>query len=598
MSVRKYPILASYFALSLAAGCSGDVSDSGQVPGIVPVGGSQVPGATAPSQVTGSPAAVPGAASPSAVGGPAAPGVAAGPGIIPGGPGVGGGAQGAPVTEVSGAACEVGRLMPTRIWRLNDRQFHNAAQDLLPGVTIPEIATAGRDDHEFVSVEGRYLIDNGFTSQLQGVVEDISGQAAQQAEDLTGCAGANAACVQEFSRSFAERAYRRPLQASERDAIDSLFALGSDPTDGFSLVVEGVLQSPSFLYRSELGAPGAAPGPTRLTGYEMASSLSFFFLDSIPDADLLAAAASGNLDTDAGIAVQVERLMADEGVQDHVTELVMSWLELPSVYTIEKDENLFEFDFDGEARQSIFDEARSFVHNVLWTGGSVSDLLTSRQTWATGVAAEILNVPESDGQPNELAAGERAGLLTRPAMLAAVPSGNNQVVYRGRILREVLLCGVIPDPPATLDTDAINEQLAGATERERMDQRAADASCRGCHAFLDPLGISMEVFGHVGERVAGGVDAAGDLSLTDVDGPFTNIVDLSERLAGSTTVRECVSQQMASYALGQFLNSAQDRCTNQQVAASISTPNSPLKEVFKGIALSTAFTTRMQGASQ
>lgn len=599
--LSRAPILKSnLLLLSLAAGCAGDVS--GPTPNatgfVTP--GTELPSAGTPISEQPAPAtpmagsdpvvALPGSggatASMAPMGVPAMPGTPTVPGPAPTQP------------TVAPAACTDGRLLPARIWRLNDRQFQNAAGDLLPGIKVPNISTAGRDDHEFISVEGRYRIDDGFTSQLQGVVETIAAQASQQAETITGCAGLEAGCVRQFAHGLATRAYRRPLTGAETTAVDELLAVGANPAESFSLVVEGVLQSPSFLYRWELGDPNAPAGPSRLTGYELASSLSFFFLDSIPDEELTAAAASGELDTEAGLTAQVERLMAEDKVQHHLTELFMSWLELPTVMTIEKDQNVIDFEFNNEARQSIFDEARSFVHNILWTGGSLADLLTSRQTWATGVAAEILGVPESDGQPRELPAAERAGLLTRPALAAAAQSGHNQVVYRGRLLREVFLCGIVPEPPASLDTEAINAGLEGATERERMDQRSADPSCAGCHGFMDPLGISMEVFGHVGELIPNQPDAAGELTLTDVNGPFTSIVDLSARLAQSTTVRECVAEQMASYALGQFLNTANDSCTTRQIASTISSPTSPLRDVFKGIALNSSFTNRLQGAAQ
>ena len=87
-----------------------------------------------------------------------------------------------------------------------------------------------------------------------------------------------------FITTLGRRAYRRPLTTAEQSTYMTLYNQGSTLTGtrstfakGASLVIRAMLQSPYFLYRTELGANGAP-----LNGYEMAAKLSLWLRGTTP----------------------------------------------------------------------------------------------------------------------------------------------------------------------------------------------------------------------------------------------------------------------------------------------------------------------------
>ena len=124
--------------------------------------------------------------------------------------------------------------------------------------------------------------------------------------DLAGTrddASDRAAKLKSFCHTFAERAFRRPLTADEnKSVVDRQFEVAKDPEIAVKRVVLRTLTSPEFLYR-EIGREP--------DGYKVASRLSYGLWDSMPDQELLRAAASGQLSTKEQIAKQAERMLAD-----------------------------------------------------------------------------------------------------------------------------------------------------------------------------------------------------------------------------------------------------------------------------------------------
>src|SRR5262249_49666051 len=134
--------------------------------------------------------------------------------------------------------------------------------------------------------------------------------------------GNEAACTAQFIQTLGKRAYRRPLSADEVDRYTALFAVARSTGDfasGVSLVIRAMLQSPYFLYRVELGAAGAQPEPdgaVPLSQYEVASRLSYFIWDSMPDDRLLAAADANQLGDPKRVAELVRQMLTDPKARD------------------------------------------------------------------------------------------------------------------------------------------------------------------------------------------------------------------------------------------------------------------------------------------
>jgi len=164
--------------------------------------------------------------------------------------------------------------------------------------------------------------------------------------------------------------------------------------------------------------------------------------------------------------------------------------------------------------------------------------------------------------------GTASGLLTLPALLSlkAKPSESSPI-YRGKFVREALLCQTLPSPPANIPKPPDVEP--GVSTRERLAQHEVDPKCSGCHRLMDPIGFGFEHFDAIGRyRATDGdqpVDASGELvSTDDTDGRFDGVVELGARLAGSAAVEQCVAKQWFRFAIGRF-EQKMDACSMKTV---------------------------------
>ncbi len=195
-------------------------------------------------------------------------------------------------------------------------------------------------------------------------------------DGLLACKGgeAPAACAGRFIDGFASRAFRRPLEQLERDGLKAVYeaGVGVGQAEGIRMVISAVLQSGSFLYRTELGKSNtvAAGQTVELTNHELASSLSFLFLNSIPDAELRAAADDGSLAKADVFKAQVERLLKQPRVQDNLTTVMPEvdgarpGPQSPELATQEKE-------FVPALKASMEEETRLFFKQLLSNGGTV-----------------------------------------------------------------------------------------------------------------------------------------------------------------------------------------------------------------------------------
>jgi hypothetical protein len=399
----------------------------------------------------------------------------------------------------------------------------------------------GPFDANIVAPPSEAMLDD-----YMNAAEQLAATAVAELPRLTGCAEADLGtdgCADAFIASFGRRAYRRPLEAEQEQRLRAAFDTGK-VLGGFALgvelVVRAALQSPYFLYRVEIGdaVPGQ-PSVAALDGYELASRLSYFLWDSMPDEELFEAAARGELETSEGIEAQARRMLASEKAEAMVGAFHVQWMGLGS--TLEKDRDVFP-ESSLELAQSMRRATALFATDVVLSGdGTLASLLTSTHAFADERLAALYGVDRTSGDPEalvrvELDPNERGGILTRAGVLAATSHADDtSVVLRGRFLRTFVLCAPLPEPPASVDVSDVG-----------ADRTAA--ACVGCHRLMDPLGEGLEEYDALGRfRTA---PAEGSIVDTDVDGPFRGGVELSRRLAESERVRACVARQWFSVALG------------------------------------------------
>jgi hypothetical protein len=412
----------------------------------------------------------------------------------------------------------------------------------------------------------------------------------------------DAACAQSFIERLASRAYRRPLDQTDRAALAKLYAVGAQTStaDGVRLVIEGVLQSPSFLYRTELGS-NAAPGkPVVLTPYELASALSFFLLNSIPDEALWAAAQNGSLGTDAGFTRELTRLMGDPRVRANLGKVFLKWMGLGGGVSTELPSDQYP-EYDDNLKASLAEEATRFFDDLLANGGSISDLLTSKKTFVDQRLAALYGVAYPGGTgfvPVTLPADQRSGILTQAGRIVTKSYGQ-VVVHRGKSIKVGLLCGVIPAPPPGINT-MIPPSEANLSNRQLAMMRMADSVCGPCHSQMDPLGLAFENYDALGRYSAkdaqgNPVDASATIAGTDVDGTVKNAVDLGQRLVGSADMRVCLETNMQAYALGRDVPSTADQCEQQNIDQQVKASGGKLLDMMRAIAAAPGFRTRVGG---
>ena len=402
------------------------------------------------------------------------------------------------------------------------------------------------------------------------------------------------ACVVDFIQDFAPKAWRRPLTAEELTRFETLYDTISSmygEFEGIRGIIEAALQSPHFLYRLEYGVD-SDEAVIKLSDYEMASRLSYFFWNSPPDEELLRAAAAGELTTDAGIEAQASRMVEDARSRDALNRAVLELLGVADFDTFNKGST----ELDAELRVAMLDDTYAFVDHVLWEDdGRLDTLLTANYAFVNDRTAELygLEAPGSGVSVRvDLDDNQRIGLLTQPALLARYGYGDVPI-HRGLFLRETFFCNRPAPPPDELVDPP--DTYEGQAQREKSQDRLDHNGCGGCHRMMDPMGLVYDPFDDLGrfreQDEHGNVLSSNGAILatfntdTELDGPRM----LAEAFAESDEVHGCFSQQWVRYALGRNLIAQQDACTLSVLEEAMGEGGATVQELFVAITRTDAF---------
>jgi mono/diheme cytochrome c family protein len=343
--------------------------------------------------------------------------------------------------------------------------------------------------------------------------------------------------AREFCRRFAERAFRRPLtDEQKRLFIDRQFdAAAGDAEKAVQRVVILVLKSPRFLYREVGGGPDA---------YDVASRLSFALWDSLPDEQLLAAAAAGKLSTREQVAAQAEQMLNDPRARAKLREFFLRWLKVEQAPEIAKDPARFP-GFDAAVVADLRTSLELFLEDVAW--GDDPDfrrLLLADELPLNGRLAKFYGAKlpaDAPFQYAKLNPEQRAGVLTHPYLLAAFAyTGATSPIHRGVFVTRGVL-GVALRPPPEAFTPLAEDLHPKLTTRERVMLQTKPNSCQSCHGVINPLGFTLERFDAVGryrEQDNGKpIDATGTYETRQGEVvKFTGARELAKFLAGSEEV--------------------------------------------------------------
>ncbi len=514
------------------------VACSGEIDGTFP---GEAPGAPAPGgadDVSG--AAGPGRGDP---GGPTGP--------------MGGAGSQAPVSPPKQAP-------PARVRRLSGEEINNSIADVLLGgqplerPLAPEIFA-----HAFDNEIANLGVPLQFAQDLQETAERAAAQAAKNLASLVDCnptAKGEPACAAQTVDELGLQLYRRPVAPAEKTDLVATFTAARKIVpypQAIGTVLEAMLQSPNFIFRPELGAPGKPAKVAPLEPYETASALSYLLWRSAPDRALLDAARSGALRHPAGVAAEARRLAADPKARRGLRSFLMQWLELSDPARVSKDPQLVP-GFSPELMAALFRETELFVDDVLWSrGGTLNALLTSNATFVNADSAKLYGLAGVTGKelrPATVDARQRSGVLTQPAFLAShIPGNAFGPIGLGQFVRTRLLCQPLPPPPP--DIPPLPAATRTSSTRERFAMHASRAECASCHALMDPIGFGFERFDPLGryrEREPNGValTGEGEIKNADVAGAFVGPAALAGKLLASGEVRACMAAQALRFATG------------------------------------------------
>jgi hypothetical protein len=382
------------------------------------------------------------------------------------------------------------------------------------------------------------------------------------------CRPANTAdetpCATKILFNLARRAYRRSVTDEDVQTLLSFYKrtrTSGTFDEGIRASLERVLVSPDFLFRIETDPAGVAPGSVyRISDVELASRLSFFLWGSIPDEALLDSAISGKLHEPAMLEQQVRRMFADPRTRASLIEnFFTDWLQTRNVWLLNPDSTRFPW-FDDNLRTAFVTETELFLDAQLKEDRSALDLLTSNETFLNEQLARhygISGVYGSHFRRVKLTDENRFGLLGKASVLAVTSYTNRtSPTIRGKWLLENILAAPMPAPPPNVPSlESSNKDNKPLSVREMLEMHRASPACAGCHARMDPLGLSLENFDAIGQwrttDTGHTIDASGVLlDGTKVNGPQELRKAL---LAQKAQFAKAVTEKLLTYALGRGL---------------------------------------------
>jgi hypothetical protein len=458
---------------------------------------------------------------------------------------------------------------PPALRLLTVAQYQNSIRALLGNsITLPADLELDTVLNGFVSI-GASKVDLSplAVEQLESAALAAAKQALADTASrgaLVGCTPAgttDAACARSFVTSFGRRAWRRPLTTEEvaryAGIADSASTMLGNFYGGLEYALAGLLQSPNFIYRAEIGEPDPQDANRRiLNGYEVATRLSYFLSATTPDDALLDAAAGGGLATSDGLKTAAQRLVdAPAGrvaVQSFFTEL----LHLAELDNLSQLPAIFPAAMSTTLGASMRTETLRVLEDIVFTrDGDYRSLFDTTNTFVNGELARIYGLSSPTGTgfvaTTLPAAGPRAGILGQAGFLAMTSHPNaTSPTRRGKFVREVFLCQSVDPPPPDVDPTFPPDPSGPLTMRQRLQSHSQDSRCAGCHSFLDPIGLALENFDGVGahrtQDAGQTIDASGQL-----DGEaFADARGLGAALKNHPSLGTCLTRGVFRYALG------------------------------------------------
>ena len=464
----------------------------------------------------------------------------------------------------SAEAASSGQVVSLR--RLTQEEYRNSIADIfgkeieVRGAFEPTIRIAGLQSTSTAVLSVTPVGFESFSGMADSIAVQVTGEKyrAKLPCKPKSDKAPDDACAAQILNQYGRLLFRRPLTAAEtKRAVNLSRNLGKAVFyNGMRYGLASLIQAPDFIFRSEYAVPAGNKQYT-LDPYSRATRLSYLMWNSAPDGELLRAAEAGELNTEAGLSKQVDRLMASNRLEVGMRAFFNDMLELDTFDTVSKDSILYPKWSSGIAASAREETLRTTVDLALHANGDMRDLMTTRKTFLNRNLAAAYQLPyafkgdwmEYEFKPD---AG-RSGVLTQVSMLSMFSHpGRSSPTKRGVALMDIFLCEPTPAPPANVDFSVVNEtDGALKTVRERLMAHAGNATCASCHTHSDPIGLSLEHFDTIGGQRITENGQMIDVSASLQGKTFSGAVGLGKFLHDNPKYTACVARKAFAYSRGE-----------------------------------------------
>lgn len=511
-------------------------------------------------------------------------------------------------------ACMTNSPGPRMLRRLSASEFSATINDLFGDNSAVPTATVFQDPTVlgFGVDAGSLLVQDLNADQLESNAEAIATWATSTSSVLsriTPCQTTDDACQTKFIQQFGKLAFRSPLSTDRVTAYKKIFALGTSFTDSAQAVVSAMLQSPYFLYKSELGTSTGGKFP--LTPYEVATSLSYLLTGSMPDSQLITAADSWSTPpTQSQIDTQLNRLISGPAAQTALMNFMSGWLGLNRLYTNAKDNTVYML--TDAQRADMMSETTNLIVDTFNNGGSVGDLFNADHSFLNqelaqfyGVSTNGLSASTFSKVSYPMGGPRDRGILAHGSILNGYSRPDiSSPTQRGHLVRSRLLCQDVPPPPPNLNTKLSDPSTATPTTRAQYEQHVhpddPTSPCPACHTLMDPIGFGFEAYDGFGRhrttQNGSPIDSSNIIhqaGTTGMDVSNADLTGLGQYLATSDDVKACSARYWAYFAYGDA-SWDEDGCTYDSIRTAAKAGNYSMKSVLTAIVHAPHFTTRIQ----
>jgi len=485
-------------------------------------------------------------------------------GAAVGGAGVGAGGMASGGMDVGQNPDKGSPIQAAPTWRLTNLEYTHSVKDLL-GVDVstpldPDGAAAG---YRVGLVAGDATVEAYHDAAIAAAAAaDVTKLAPC---DSAGTSAGGADCAAKFIDAIGPKAFRRPVDADARAGLVALFAGVSGQFGypaGIHALIEELLQSPYFLYHLELEEQAKGPGAVKVSGYSMASRLSYLIWGTMPDDALFSKAAADMLTTPEQIEAEASRLLADPRAHTGLYNFYEQWLRADRLPPVKGGK--YQNAYDDAMRASIMASFDAQVDASLWQPqNGVGVLLTATQAFVNAQTAPLFGVTGVTGSALQVVnvnPAERIGILAHPAIMGALATEDGtHPIKRGVFVWDQLLCQDLPNPPP--DVPVFPGVTATDSVRQAFEKFTMAPLCQACHSRINPVGFLFENYDTLGAytkvddngqpvnaagTIVGATGAMGEPDAA-INVATATAVDLSKNMSGSAAVAQCLVKQLYRY---------------------------------------------------